>query len=78
MCISTSLTGLYTCLLVSHLGFVKWIWCHIHLIIRNYLAVFQGYGWEDDVRHEYVGAAARFILKKLESALLSSPFSQDE
>ena len=78
MCISTSLTDLYTCLLVYHLGFLNWVWCHIHFTYRNYLAVVQAYGWEDDVRHEYAGVAARSILKKLESAPLSSPFSQDE
>lgn len=53
------------------------IWYRIQFTYRNYLAVVQGYGWDDEVRHEFVEDVARSVLEKLESAPLSSPFSQD-
>jgi hypothetical protein len=49
------------------------IWYRIEFSYRNFVGVVAGWGREEEVRHEFVEAAARTLLEKMESAPLAGP-----
>lgn len=49
------------------------VWMALQTAYRNYLSVVQGYGWEDEVRLEYLIEIQKIVLEKLENAPLSDP-----
>jgi hypothetical protein len=46
-------------------------WYRIEFVYRNYFHGIEAWGWEKDIRPEYVEAVARTLLAKLEAAPLS-------
>jgi hypothetical protein len=49
------------------------IWYEIDFSYLNYVQVVTGYGWEHEVKPEYVENIARILLAKLQAAPLSNP-----
>lgn len=49
------------------------VWLRIETAYRNYLSVLQEYGWEEEVRLEYLVEVQRMIVEKLAAAELVTP-----
>lgn len=49
------------------------VWLNVETAYRNYVSVLQGYGWEDEVRLEYLVEIQKIILEKLAAAELHTP-----
>jgi hypothetical protein len=49
------------------------VWLALEISYRNYVSIVQGYGWEDEVRLEFLIEVQQTILDKLAAAELSEP-----
>lgn len=49
------------------------VWYRIEFSYRNYVVAVQGWGWNDEVSHDYVYQVALTMLEKLKSASLANP-----
>jgi hypothetical protein len=49
------------------------VWLYISFAYRNYVSTIGGWGWEDEVKTEYLVEIARLSLAKLEAAPLVEP-----
>ena len=49
------------------------VWYRVETVYRNYVSIVDGYGWEEEVRYEYVEDIARTAIEKLVNAPLELP-----
>jgi hypothetical protein len=49
------------------------VWYMVETAYRNYVSIVQGYGWEEEVKYEYVEDIARTAIMKLEAAPIEMP-----